>query len=309
MYVPDELDKNIVRLLAKNANEKVRIIAGKLSANENTIRRRIKKLSQERLLLVRGFVNPVEYGLRLAAMIAFDVDSNKLELVAEQLVGLPEINWLSTCVGRFDLIAISYFPSNNSLSEFLMNKVVQIEGLKNLETFVCLELKKGPQGVILKNLDGDLQLPVISNLDKTDKRLVEFLGKDAWQKTQTLATRLKVSKSTVRDRIKNLTKSNILQIAGVVDISRFGFTVTAVIGFDVDYHIFDKFIKALQELPEVKWFSTATGRFDVVSLAYFSSNAHLSEFLGKDINKLDGLRNVEVFVCLDIKKGRYIQFS
>ena len=64
-------------------------------------------------------------------------------------------------------------------------------------------------------------------------------------------------------------------------------------------------IKKLAKMPEIRWVSTTTGRFDVIALARFRSNYDFSEFMTKVLARLDGVKSSETFVCLDIKKGHF----
>jgi len=83
--------------------------------------------------------------LPLTAVIALDVAYEQLKSVAEALVNRSEIIFLSSTTGRFDIIAVGQFASTDSLSSFLTDQVAPSEGVKNIETFICLEVKKGRQ--------------------------------------------------------------------------------------------------------------------------------------------------------------------
>ena len=55
----------------------------------------------------------------------------------------PEIGWVSTTTGRFDILALARFASTDELSDFVEKKVTRIEGVNNSETFICLRIGKG----------------------------------------------------------------------------------------------------------------------------------------------------------------------
>lgn len=56
----------------------------------------------------------------------------------------------------------------------------------------------------------------------------------------------------------------------------------------------------------IKWVATTTGRFDLLSLAAFRSTDELSDFLETEIASIGGLRSVETYICLEVKKGRFL---
>ena len=65
-------------------------------------------------------------------------------------------------------------------------------------------------------------------------------------------------------------------------------------------------MEMLANRREVRWVSSSTGRFDIIVLARFHSTDELSGFIQKDLAQVEGLRNSETFVCLHVKKGRYV---
>ena len=145
----------------------------------------------------------------------------------------------------------------------------------------------------------------MSNTDSKDERLVRLLGQDARQNSETLAKQLNLSSATVRRRLRKLIRSDLLHIVGIVDPSDFGFPVAAVIGLDVDHDKLESAVDALANRPETNWVSTTTGRFDIIVLAWFPSTNSLSNFLTKELAQIEGVRDSETLICLDVKKGRY----
>ncbi len=143
MSLPDSIDKQLVRLLGQDARQNSVTLAKKLNLSAATVRRRLRKLLQNNSLRIIGAVDPARFGLLLAVLITLDVSPDKLESAIEVLANRPEIRWVSSTTGRFDIIAFALFPSTDSLSGFLTNQLAQMEGLKNSETFVCLDMKKG----------------------------------------------------------------------------------------------------------------------------------------------------------------------
>ena len=140
-------------------------------------------------------------------------------------------------------------------------------------------------------------------IDSVDKQIVRLLGKDARQDSETLAKQLNISAATVRRRLRKLTQSGLLRIVGVVDPASFGFSTLVMITLDVAPDKVELATEKLSKRPEVRFVSTITGRYDVMAIARFRSTERLSEFMTKDLGKLEGLRDSETFVCLEVKKG------
>lgn len=143
--------------------------------------------------------------------------------------------------------------------------------------------------------------------DSLDEHLVQLLERDASQTSGTLAKQLNVSASTVRRRLRKLTQSGVLRFIAVVDPSKIGVILTTVIALDVTHEKLDLVTRLLANRPEVKWVSITTGRFDIIAFAQFRSTYELSTFVQRELANIEGLRNSETFICLDVKKGYYTQ--
>ena len=143
-------------------------------------------------------------------------------------------------------------------------------------------------------------------IDGLDERLIHLLENDARQSSEVLAAQLNTSPATIRRRVRKLIQSKVLRIVAVVDSSKVGLPLTAVIALDVAHEKLDSVTQMLVSRPEVKWISTTTGRFDILVMARFPSTDELSVFVQKELAKIEGVRDSETFICLHIGKGRYI---
>ena len=139
----DTINNRLVHLLGENARQSTYTLARKLKVSPTTVRRRMRKLIQSGVLRIVATVDPEELGFPLSVIIGFDVDQDKINLALQVLAGRPEVRWLSTSSGRFDLLALTRFRSTDELSVFLQKELSNIEGIKNTETFICLHVEKG----------------------------------------------------------------------------------------------------------------------------------------------------------------------
>jgi Lrp/AsnC family transcriptional regulator for asnA, asnC and gidA len=144
------------------------------------------------------------------------------------------------------------------------------------------------------------------NIDALDEKIINVLKENARQSSERLAKKLNVSPTTIRRRLKRLTKTGVVKMVPLVDPTKAGISLLTIITFDIAQDNLDAAIQLLNEQPEVKWISTTTGRFDVIVEAAFHSTQELSDFLQKKLTGLKGLKDTETFVCLEVKKGRYI---
>jgi Lrp/AsnC family transcriptional regulator, regulator for asnA, asnC and gidA len=137
--MPDSIDLKLVRLLSKNARLDSETLAKKLNLSAATVRRRIKKLISTGSLRIIGVVDAYKFGLPLSVIIALDVIPEKLEVAIKALSNLPGINRVFFTSGRFDVIVNANFASTSALADFIRDHLNKIEGLKDTETFICLD--------------------------------------------------------------------------------------------------------------------------------------------------------------------------
>ncbi len=142
MFKIDSLAERLINLLQKDAHRSSDVLAKQLKVSPATVRRRMKRLIQNGTMRIAAIVDPAKIGLPLAAMIALDVEHDKLDSVVDQLYKRPEVGWLSTTTGRFDIMALARFPCTEELSNFIQKEIAEIDGIRDSETFVCLNINK-----------------------------------------------------------------------------------------------------------------------------------------------------------------------
>ncbi len=142
MYKTDSTDEQIVRLLGQDGRQTSEQIAKKLRVSAATVRRRIKRLVDNNMMHFVAVVEPADFGFPLPAVVAIDIDQGKIEATLAGLSKQSEVKWIAITIGRHDIIAGLRFRSIDYLSEFVTKVLPQIDGIKDIETFICL---KGPK--------------------------------------------------------------------------------------------------------------------------------------------------------------------
>ena len=139
----DFLDEHLIKLLAQDARVSSEVLAKKLKVTPSTVRRRLNELIKNKVVRILAAVDPNKVGLSLATVIAYDVETDKLDSAVNLLANRPEVIWVSTTTGRFDIISLVRVSSTDELYEFINKVMSQVDGLKNSETFVCMHVEKG----------------------------------------------------------------------------------------------------------------------------------------------------------------------
>jgi Lrp/AsnC family transcriptional regulator for asnA, asnC and gidA len=145
----DTLDKAIITILQRDGRASNAGIAREVGVSEGTVRRRLKQLQDDNLIRIVAMLDPGRLGYRSEALLGIHVDPDKLDMVADQMSDLEEIAWVSITTGNYDIFAWAAFETPDALGEFLRTRVGTIFGVRRIETFVNLAIKKRGHGVMI----------------------------------------------------------------------------------------------------------------------------------------------------------------
>ena len=126
-------------------------MARQLEVSEGTVRRRLSKLLEDRIIRVLAMAEPEQLGFHTSAFIGLQVDPSRVEGVANELVSLPETEHVAITTGSYDIFIWVNLASSEALASFLHHKVGTVEGVRQTETFVSLETRKRTAGPGLPN--------------------------------------------------------------------------------------------------------------------------------------------------------------
>lgn len=136
------IDRQLIELLQKDALQSRKELAWQLGISVSTARRRMVRLIQDGVFRFTVSVDPNKIGLPITAVIAFDLENDKVAPAMSTLSSLPEIQWAAATMGRFDIIAIGWFASLDSLYEFIRITLTKLEGVRDTETYLSLQVLK-----------------------------------------------------------------------------------------------------------------------------------------------------------------------
>ncbi len=143
---------------------------------------------------------------------------------------------------------------------------------------------------------------LFSAMDDLDLRLIGELAKDARQSSAELARKLNVSETTVRRRIQHLEEQGIITFTAIVNPSKLGYNIIAIIALEVELGQIDKISESLASCPNVRYVSLCTGNHDLFIGTWFHSSSELTQFVKDYLAGVPGIRKSETFLILDVKK-------
>jgi Lrp/AsnC family transcriptional regulator, regulator for asnA, asnC and gidA len=138
----DEVDVHIIEALREDGRTAFAQIAESLNVSPGMIRMRYNRLVEMGYLRVVAITNPLRMGFTTMAMIGVRVDGDKMLTVAEKIKAFNEVVYLVVTSGRYDIFAEVMCRDHEHLLEFLTEKLYQVEGVKQSESFIHLKINK-----------------------------------------------------------------------------------------------------------------------------------------------------------------------
>ena len=141
-------------------------------------------------------------------------------------------------------------------------------------------------------------------LDGPGKAILRELQEDGRRSYTAIAAAIGLSEAAVRQRVKALIDSGVLQIVAVTDPLTLGFGVMASIGVMVTGDS-RAVAEEISRIDEVDYCVLTSGRYDLQLEVVCRDNEHLLTILNDRIRTVSGVRETETAICLRVHKQTY----
>lgn len=154
----DAIDRQLIEILSLDARVSNRKIATDLGVTEGTVRGRIKRLQQERLIAFTAITSlQIEDPAKLA-FIGIQADVQNVQAIARQIADLPSINAVIITMGRFTILAVCLFSELDTLHDVASNQILSIPGVHHIETSIAVKtLKYNPRVARITDADHSIE--------------------------------------------------------------------------------------------------------------------------------------------------------
>ena len=139
--------------LTKNGNISVPILSKKLGINASVLYSRIKRLVRKEL--IKKFTIEIDeslLGINVKTSVGINRDPKLKEEIHKKLLEIVEVVSLYEVTGRFDIILRVYTKDLEDLHSVVMDKIGNIDGIQNTETFVELQKTDKDPVYLTKNI-------------------------------------------------------------------------------------------------------------------------------------------------------------
>jgi Lrp/AsnC family transcriptional regulator, regulator for asnA, asnC and gidA len=141
------------------------------------------------------------------------------------------------------------------------------------------------------------------NIDALDRRILDFLLRDARIPFLEIARRCKVSGAAIHQRIQKLKESKVISGTQVVISPQgMGYMTCAFIGVQVNLtststheEVYDK----IRRIPEITECHHISGKYSLLVKIYTKNNEHLKKIIVEQIQSIPEISFTETFISLE----------
>ncbi len=137
----DDTSKAIIGMLQSDGRASYSAIAREIGLSEAAVRQRVQRLLDSGVLQIVAVTDPAQVGFSRQAMIGIRATGD-IGKVADRVGEMPEVDYLVTTAGRYDLLAELVCEDDEHLFEALTTRIRAVKGVQETETFIYLKLNK-----------------------------------------------------------------------------------------------------------------------------------------------------------------------
>jgi DNA-binding Lrp family transcriptional regulator len=137
--MPDDLDSKILRMLQKDAKLTYEQIGEALERSPSTIRDRIKRMEEDRIILgYSAIVDATRLGIKADAFVSADIDQSQSGRAVAELMTLKNVSEILHLTGERRVFIRVRAASNQELMEIVDRKIRPL-GFSNIEITMVLD--------------------------------------------------------------------------------------------------------------------------------------------------------------------------
>ncbi len=137
----DDIGKRLIEELQQDGRRSYAALAKTVGLSEAAVRQRVQRMVDSGVMQVVAVTDPLQVGFHRQAMIGLRVEGD-LVRVADELAKIDEVDYVVITAGSFDILLELVCEDDDHLLRVLSERIRQLPGVRDTETFVYLKLAK-----------------------------------------------------------------------------------------------------------------------------------------------------------------------
>jgi len=137
-----DLDNAIIKILKKDGRTSNQKIANQLGVTTSMVTTRIRRMEQSKAMKVVAVSDFSAFDYNVLLPIGVDVKGRRANDVAADIALLSEVASVQLVAGKHDIEILVTLSSMNKMSDFLLNKLSQIKGVRSLDPSFAVDIIK-----------------------------------------------------------------------------------------------------------------------------------------------------------------------
>ncbi len=139
----DRTDRRIIGLLQENGTATNAALSRIIGVSEETVRRRLKRLTNENVLKIVAIPDDAMMGLGTKALLGIKTDPALVDSAASIIAENSTVQWVNVTTGSFDIVAQVAVTDVGTLYE-VQRHLGQITAVESIEIMMVLDAPKLP---------------------------------------------------------------------------------------------------------------------------------------------------------------------
>ena len=137
-----DLDKSIIEILKKDGRTSNQRIADMLDVTTSMVATCIRRMESAKAMKVVAVSDFSAFDYNVLLPIGIDVKGRRANDVADDIAALKEVASVQLVSGRHDIQILVTLASMDDISNFLLNKLSQIKGVRSLAPSIAVDIIK-----------------------------------------------------------------------------------------------------------------------------------------------------------------------
>ena len=300
-------DLKIVSAILEDARMPITSLAKKVHLPREVVQYRLKNLENNLISGYQARINLKLFSDSIYTMFLNISEKNREETIVK-LKKLPSVHWIGSTLGKWNYI-LSFSVKNEALNGFLDEIFTLLGDINYSLTQQLIEKKDTFSGLFEgKKLLISQKKSEKFQIDELDRKIIYFLTKNARMSNSEIADKISLTRESVRMRIKNLEKQNV--ILGyrtmikphLLDLVSYVLTIKCN---PPNSESLNRVCDKLVENNSVSYICTMAGKINILSVLTTKSLKELDDICNS-LREVKEVKEIETYPLIKVGSQEYL---